>query len=256
MTASPLPGPGWYPDPGNPYYWRWWDGGAWSPHAAPMASTVTRSPSELLAAEEASAPWARWAVVIYPMVAFATGVVGWIDAPQVAEFFHQLRLAFDNAQNGNSVNIPASPGSTGWTDAFGLVSIVIQILFLIWQYRAARLARQLGYPARHSPGWGVAFWFIPVVQFWMPYQAIRDCLPPGHPTRKTVLQVWVLLLVTGVTLSWLAFGSGYDRPLGVAVLVCLAVAEAVMGYRAYRVVTAIGKEHRRAIAGPSRPLGT
>jgi hypothetical protein len=221
-----------------------------------MAPTVTRSPSELLAGEGASAPGARLAVVGYSMIAFATGVVDWIDAPHVDQFFHQLRLAFDNAQNGNPVDIPASPGLTGWTDAFGLASIVLQILFLIWQYRAARLARQLGYPARHAPGWGVAFWFIPVVQFWMPYQAIRDCLPPGHPTRKTVLQVWVLLLVTSAALPWLAIGSGYDRPLGVAVLVCLAVGEAVMGYRAYRVVTAIGEAHRRAVADPYRPFGS
>lgn len=31
-TATP---PGWYPDPGHPTGWRWWDGSAWSSHTHP-----------------------------------------------------------------------------------------------------------------------------------------------------------------------------------------------------------------------------
>jgi hypothetical protein len=43
MTVSgwvpgPAPGPappGWYPDPGREYPWRWWDGGRWTGHTQP-----------------------------------------------------------------------------------------------------------------------------------------------------------------------------------------------------------------------------
>ncbi|HEX3839427.1 MAG TPA: DUF4328 domain-containing protein [Acidimicrobiales bacterium] len=255
MTASPLPGPGWHPDPGHPLYWRWWDGSTWTAHVAPMASPFARSPADLLAAEEVMGPWARLAVVVYPVIAFANGVGGWFNAPRYAAYFHSLRLAIDHAQNGNTFFNPPAPGIPSWSLLFLPFSIAAQIVFLIWQYRAARVARQLGYPARHSPGWGVAFWFIPVVQFWMPYQAVRDCLPPGHPTRKTVLPVWILVIVATATIPWLDFGSGYDRPLGVAVLVVLGVMEALVGFGAYRVVTAIGKEHRQAVAAPYRQPG-
>jgi hypothetical protein len=222
---------------------------------APIASPFGRSAAERLVAEEVMGTWTRLAVVVYPVIVFANGVTGWINAPRYAAFFHSLRLAFDHAQNGNTFINPPAPGIPSWSLVFLPFSIAAEIVFLIWQYRAASVARQLGYPARHSPGWGVAFWFIPVVQFWMPYQAVRDCLPPGHPTRRIVLPVWILVMVTTATIPWLEFGSGYDRPLGVAVLVCLGVLEALVGFGAYRVVTAIGEEHRRAVAAPYRQPG-
>ncbi|HWE70983.1 MAG TPA: DUF4328 domain-containing protein [Acidimicrobiales bacterium] len=248
MISGPLPGPGWHPDPGNPNFWRWWDGSTWTAHVAPRAPAF-RSPVDLLAAEEVMAPWARAAVVIYPIIAFTLGVVGFIYAPQLRLFFHELRLAFDAAQNDNTgFVLPPSPSVPDWNLWLSPFSIAARIVFLIWQYRAARVARQLGYPARHSPGWGVAFWFIPVVNFWMPYQAIRDCLPPGHPERKSVLQIWLLLLVSVVAVDWLTIGSGYARPIGVVVLVGSGLLEAFVAFRAYRVVMAVGEQHRQGVA--------
>ena len=248
MITGPLPGPGWHPDPGNPHFWRWWDGSTWSAHVAPRGPTI-QAPAELLAAEEVMAPWARAAVVLYPIIALASGVVGFIYASRYQLFFHELRLAFDATQNSNGQFVaPPAPSVPDWNLLFFPFSIAARIVFLIWQYRAASVARQLGYPARHSPGWGVAFWFIPVVDLWMPYQAIRDCLPPGHPERKSVLAVWLLLILTTVAIPWLTLGSAYDRPLGVAVLVGLGLLEAFVAVRAYRVVMAIGEQHRQGVA--------
>lgn len=199
------------------------------------------------------APWARAAVVVYPALAFALGVVGFIYAPHFRLFFHEFRLAYDAARNNNTgFVLPPAPSVPNWNLWFSPFSIAARIVFLIWQYRAASVARQLGYPARHSPGWGVAFWFIPVVNFWMPYQAIRDCLPPGHPERKTVLQVWILLLVSSVAIPWLAIFSGYARPVGVVVLVGLGLLEAVVAFRAHRVVKAVGQQHRQGVASRYR----
>jgi hypothetical protein len=256
VTASPLPGPGWHPDPGHPLYWRWWDGSTWTAYVAPMASPFARTPAELLAAEEVMAPWARAAVVIYPIISLTLGVLGFIYAPQFRHFFHELRLAFDAAQTDNTgFVLPPTPSVPEFNLWFTPFTIAARIVFLIWQYRAASVARQLGYPARHSPGWGVAFWFIPVVNIWMPYQAIRDCLPPGHPERKRVLQVWLLLLVSSVAIPWFLIGSGYARPVWVVGLVGLGLVEAFVAVRAYRVVAAVGAEHRRAVAAPYRQPG-
>jgi hypothetical protein len=200
-------------------------------------------------AEEAMSPWARAAVVVYPVVGFTLGVVGFIYAPRYRFFFHELRLAFDAAQNDNAGFVaPPGPSVPNWNLLFAPFSIGAEIVFLIWQFRAASLARQLGYPARHSPGWGVAFWFIPIVNLWMPYQAIRDCLPPGHPERRSVLWVWLLVILSNLVIPWLIIGSGYDRPIGVAVLVGLGGLEAFVAFRAYRVVMAVGQQHRHGVA--------
>lgn len=195
------------------------------------------------------APWARAAVVFYPIIVFATGVLGFVYASRYQVFFHELRLAFDAAQNDNGQFVsPPAPSVPDWNLLLLPFSIAAQVVFLIWQYRAARVARQLGYPARHSPGWGVGVWFIPVVNFWMPYQAIRDCLLPGHRQRTSVLWVWLLLLLGSVSIPWLTIGSAYDRPVGVAVLVGLGVVEAFVGFRAYQVVMAVGEQHHQGAA--------
>jgi hypothetical protein len=62
------------------------------------------------------------------------------------------------------------------------------IVACVWQHRAAAAARAQGFPARRSPAWGVGSWFVPVVNLWMPYSALRDCLPPGDPRRAHVLR--------------------------------------------------------------------
>ena len=243
--TGPLPGPGWHPDPGNPQFWRRWDGSAWSAHVAPMVAH-SLSPRALLVAEEGLAPWARSAVVIYPILAFATGLFGWIYASRYQHYFHYVRLTIDGVRNGHTV-YQSPPSLVGWNTLFFPLVTAAQIVFLVWQYRAANVGRQLGYPFRRSPGWGVALWFIPIVNLWMPYQAIRDCLPPGHAERGTVLQTWILLLVTNVSIQWLTIASAYDRPLGVVVLACLAGLEFALALCGYRVMKAIGEEHRRAV---------
>ncbi|MBI3216965.1 MAG: DUF2510 domain-containing protein [Mycobacterium sp.] len=32
MATDVLPPAGWYVDPGDPRYWRWWDGTNWTVH--------------------------------------------------------------------------------------------------------------------------------------------------------------------------------------------------------------------------------
>lgn len=41
MTRTPLPGPGWHPDPHQPGYLRYWDGRAWTSHTSPLPVAPT-----------------------------------------------------------------------------------------------------------------------------------------------------------------------------------------------------------------------
>lgn len=43
-TPPPMPGAGWYPDPGQPTAWRYWDGAQWTQHVAPMQFRSPRDP--------------------------------------------------------------------------------------------------------------------------------------------------------------------------------------------------------------------
>lgn len=45
MTNPNGPAPGWYPDPNMAGTQRYWDGNAWSEHAAPLATRRTTTPT-------------------------------------------------------------------------------------------------------------------------------------------------------------------------------------------------------------------
>lgn len=263
-----MPGPpaGWYPDPGYQGGLRWWDGVAWSAHT----STPTIAPSltpgatparsggaasgwhgpvpAALAAEETMTSWARYAVLVSAVIGVANGVVLTASMARWKNYFHWLRLIIDSPQRAQTLPRPPAP-SPPWIVIIGALGGAAQIVYLIWQYRAAVVARELGYRSRRSPGWGVGSCFVPVVDLWMPYQAVRDCLPPGHRARSLVLGTWLLLVscaVLGVALEvTLVIGGG----LSSLVLVVLIAAELGWGLSAFRMIAVIGAQHREATAG-------
>ena len=125
----------------------------------------------------------------------------------------------------------------------------------IWQHRAASAARALGIPSRRSPAWGVGAWFVPVVNLWVPYSAIRDCLPPDDPHRQRVLQWWIAWLVA-------AFGSGAAGicalfSTGTALVVSIPAALACLAVIAW-APGIVERDRRRppGARGATRPLGT
>jgi hypothetical protein len=123
------------------------------------------------------------------------------------------------------------------------------IVFLVWQHRAAVTAHRLGYPAARSPDWGVGSWFVPVVNLWMPYGALRDCLPPGHPRRTFGWVPWAAFLANGfVTLAADACLVEV-RAVGVVLLAVVVVVDVLVYLQAYRFVRAVGDDHRRAVHG-------
>jgi hypothetical protein len=76
VTSGSGPDPGWYPDPSEPSYLRWWDGWSWTEHTHPVPSSAdaqatepeapTSPPPELRLirtaadAELVAAEWMRW----------------------------------------------------------------------------------------------------------------------------------------------------------------------------------------------------
>jgi hypothetical protein len=255
------PPPGWYQDPAGEKAWRWWDGHQWTAYAsdpsAPgvaAAGGVAATPAyathayatpaypayqaghpglpsvqERFAAEQKAAPWAKWALAGYLLLVVVTALAAWAESSTFREVFHNIRVQIDTGVVQSQTNQSATLNLVGVLNL--AVEVPVYLLFLMWQYKAAVTAQLLRIPARRSPGLGVGSWFIPVVNLWFPYQAIRDCLPPEDPGRRVVGRMWACFIASGVmnlattVLAWvgspvgfataavaLGFGAGFAVP--------------------------------------------
>jgi hypothetical protein len=133
-----------------------------------------------------------------------------------------------------------------------VVLVVVGVVFLIWQYNAARVARGLGYPARTSPGFGVASWFIPIVNIWFPYWALSDCLPPGHRLRPTALWAW-LAYIGATRLVAAAAVTALFSELGAVIPLFLALATMATAVTlGCRLISAVHQAHELVLQ-PNSP---
>ena len=87
------------------------------------------------------------------------------------------------------------------------VAITTIILFAMWIYRANFNARSLGAQnMKFTPGWSVGYYFIPFLNLWRPYQAMKEIWKASkNPTsweseeRGAILPWWwFLFLVAGM----------------------------------------------------------
>lgn len=63
-----------------------------------------------------------------------------------------------------------------------VIFLVTGILFLLWTYLANRNARSLGATGmKFTPGWAIGWYFIPILNLWKPYQALRETFKASHP---------------------------------------------------------------------------
>jgi len=154
-----------------------------------------------------------------------------------------IRLIFDHPGSP----VPPEPGVIA---AASLLEVPLELLaavvFLIWQYQAATTARILGYPARRSPALGVGSWFIPVVNLWFPYQALRDLLPAGHRARPLVFWAWICFLLTGLAAVFSELIAFASVGLGVAIGILTVGGWLLAGWWVYRFVQAISSDHGQA----------
>jgi Domain of unknown function (DUF4328) len=192
-------------------------------------------------------PPARLAIA-FPALLTLIDVASWVArASQWRNFGHQFHVALDAAENHQAAPVLTVPDSLGgFSTVLILFALAAVVVACVWQFRAATAARAMGLPARRTPGWGVAFWFIPIVNFWMPYQAIRDCLAPGDPNRAVVLRYWLLYVGMAVGASLASIGLMVSTPVGVIFAIGAAVCALGVLTTAPRVVTTIASAHRAA----------
>lgn len=254
MVPAP---PGWYPDPSRTSAWRWWDGSRWTdhlypPHQAPVPpSTAPVSPSAPTAtltgawrAEERISSWARACVIAYCVLTVA-GLVAFLVFG--ASLRHEFRQVFHDVASGRTAQNRAPLPSSAAVDAFDLLIVPTQVVFLVWQYRAAKVARLLGYPGRVSPALGVGAWFIPIANFWLPYWSLRDCLPADHRARRFGLWAWLAYLMATVANSAAIVTAFFSVGWAVLPLALGAVAWTTAAVVGTRVMSAIAEDHRGTV---------
>ncbi len=85
------------------------------------------------------------------------------------------------------------------------VFLLTAVIFGYWIVRANKNVRALGANGlRISPGWAVGYFFVPIVNLWRPYQAMKELWQASHnPTSWTGTPVgpilstwWTLWLLT------------------------------------------------------------
>lgn len=182
------------------------------------------------------------------------GIFGLLELAVFLDLAHRFHQTFYRLLHGQQIVQPdPNLNLNGFfragiaLDIGELLFAIVGVVFLIWQYNAAGVALGLGYPARTSPGFGVGSWFIPVVNLWIPYWALGDCLPPGHQLRSTALWAWLAYVFTGlfsgatcITAFFSEFGAIVPLVLAVA---CLAIAVTL----GCRLISATNDAHREAL---------
>jgi hypothetical protein len=104
-------------------------------------------------------------------------------------------------------------GASGF---YGLTQLTIAVLFVVWQFRAAKNNEALERRgARFAPGWSIGAWFIPLANLVIPVLIFQDLwrgatpsTPRGDPRWRSAKGSWLIgLWWAAWLLSLLRFGA-------------------------------------------------
>lgn len=83
--------------------------------------------------------------------------------------------------------------------------VVVVVLFCMWQHRVHNNAHVLATrPMAFTPGWGVGYWFFPILNLIRPYQVMREidaATPPGERPIGTLIGWWWALFILSIATS-------------------------------------------------------
>jgi len=82
--------------------------------------------------------------------------------------------------------------------ALVLVSLVV---FLVWVHRTAQNAHSFSKKVEHSPGWCVGWFFIPIMNLFRPFQAMKQVWEASATSGQTsgiVNAWWTFYIISGI----------------------------------------------------------
>jgi hypothetical protein len=135
--------------------------------------------------------------VVFGVMLLAAGVLGAALANRISviEDFKAGDFS-DILQRANDADDFVS-GSAAF---YGLTQLAIVVLFIIWQFRAAKNNEALYRPRpRFTPGWSIGGWFIPVANLVIPLLIVQDLwrgatpsTPRGDPRWRSARGSWLV----------------------------------------------------------------
>ena len=253
--------PGWYGDPFSKSGLRWWDGNAWTSHTSWQQPAGGPAPAgwgqppvqqfnsaQDLAGEERAAGRAAYGVLLIAGIAIVSYL---LEAVVLHHVLRDIVRQFRDALNADGTT---TNRYTGWNNAtlllqgFNLVNLAAEILFWIWLYRAATVARRVGLPARREPVWAWLGFIIPIISLWFPYQVAADTLPPGHPARAIVTRWWAFWIAQSLAPIPVAVVAYFSTPAALVVALAVCPLPILMALHARAMITQVTATHRDLVA--------
>lgn len=186
MSAPTSPPAGWYPAPdGSPQSW-WWDGERWTApghQLGPRPTTIARLAKLAVATEALLIGCGVLSLVAIAVETFGISSItvylnGYTSAVGLLEFYDWITVAV--------------------TIVSALALLATAVLWLLWQYRAAK---QFPGETRRAPGWHVGSWLVPIISWWFPYQDVSDLWRAvGRSRPNWQILWWICWLVGNVVL--------------------------------------------------------
>ena len=135
---------------------------------SPAAPTVGKPDARLSRLSD----WTRRLLLLQILVV-SVGFVSGVLEHQLLSDFH------DGIYTSQAAAMEAAETNDGRQRVIGIAEIIIAvaagIVILMWVYRANANARRIGAAdMRFTPGWAVAWYFIPIFNLWRPYQAMKE----------------------------------------------------------------------------------
>lgn len=165
-----------------------------------FCATCEHRQLEALPSAASRGRWAQWALALVALSAVPTVALnGWL----ITQLHPATALSVD-------------PSAYLWrTLLLDLPVIVASALaafsFLRWLHLAVRTAKLLGLEPGTTPGWAVAWWFIPLAHLYDPYLVVRGlwmCLGGAHKKNSALSAWWTAWVLGGVTWSVKAYMLG------------------------------------------------
>lgn len=245
------PPPGYYPDPDDPTRRRWWDGTAWGPYPPP-AIERGEEVAPAFDAERRLAGLCVRALLVGIALLIGSSVTQIVTAPNTRA---QVKESIEAVQEGRQPHTIDSDSSDATAGAIGqlctLGSLVVGVIFLMWSYRAAQVARAAGLPGAWPPLWAWLGWFIPFANFVIPYLVTRAFFPTDHPSRSTVGRWWsayIAMYVGGALVMMVPLFVDVSTAFMIACTLAYGVLVVAAGLAARAVVIEVAHAHA-ALAG-------
>lgn len=142
-----------------------------------------------------------------------------------------------------------------------LLLLATGVCFLVWTFRLSKNLRALGVSGlRNAPAWAVAYFFIPILNLYRPYQVFREiwqASDPGPAPRTgrawqngkspALLGFWWASVLLMNAVASLSAQSAGDSSIDLADNV-VALLSALLAFQVVRLVTARQEKTARALS--------